>query len=265
MLKFTLAIALAALSPDDADQRSFWNEWNMKHRGVEQVAHLDRATLRRRETVLQWLAELKLKNPKILDLGCSTGWLSKQLSELGEVVGTDISDESIQQARLLYPNIQFECANFLDPDPRRELFDVVVAMDVISCVADQAQFIERVCQVLKPGGYLFLATPNRFVYDRRTDVAPQGAGQIRHWNYRGEIKQLLGHDFQILRFTTLVPEGHLGILRLVNSYKLNGALDRVTAPGALDHLKERFGLGQTIAVLAKRTTSQPHYPAERTS
>lgn len=253
-LKLTLAAVLALSVPDDADQQQFWNEWNTKHRNAERVAHLDPATSRRRDTALRWVTDLGLNQPRILDLGCSTGWLTAQLAQFGPVVGTDISDASIRTARQRYPNIEFECANFLTPDPRKEMFDIVVAVDVLSCVGDQRVFVERIRQVLKPRGYVFLATPNRFVYERRDDVAPQGAGQVRHWNYPGEVRRLIQDSFRVHRFTTLLPEGHRGVLRAVNSPRVNGVLARVVSPTAIERAKERLGFGQTIAVLAQRRT-----------
>jgi 2-polyprenyl-3-methyl-5-hydroxy-6-metoxy-1,4-benzoquinol methylase len=255
MITLSLAAALALSAPDDADQRQFWNEWNTKHRGPEQVAHLDPATIRRRDTVLHWIEELGLSHPRILDLGCSTGWLTAQLARYGPVVGTDISDASIREARERYPNIEFECGNFLKEEPRKEAFDIVVSVDVLSCVVDQRAFVDRIRQVLRPAGFVYIATPNRFVYERRDDVAPQGVGQVRHWNYPSEVRRLLEEDgFRIHRFTTLLPEGHRGVLRVVNSYKVNSVLARIVSPTAIERAKERLGLGQTIAVLAQRRT-----------
>jgi 2-polyprenyl-3-methyl-5-hydroxy-6-metoxy-1,4-benzoquinol methylase len=253
MITLSLAAALALAGPDDAAQQKFWNEWNTKHRGPEQVAHLDPATIARRDTALRWIEELGLSRPRILDLGCSTGWLSAQLAQYGPVVGTDISDASIREARERYPDIEFECANFLKQEPRKEVFDIVVSVDVLSCVVDQPAFVERIRQVLRPAGFVYIATPNRFVYERRDDVVPQGVGQVRHWNYPGEVRRLLEEDgFRIHRFTTLLPEGHLGVLRAVNSYRINGMLARLVPPSAIERAKERLGLGQTIAVLAQR-------------
>ena len=124
----------------------------------------------------------------------------------------------------------------------------------MSCVADQRAFIDGIHHVLRPGGYVYIATPNRFVYERRDDVAPQGSGQIRHWNYPREVRGLLKDGFHIRRFTTLLPEGHRGILRAINSYKINGVLDNIVGHAAIARAKERLGLGQTIAVLAERST-----------
>jgi len=249
---FAIAVSLAA--PDDADQQRFWNEWNTKFRGAEQVTHLDPATSRRWGTALRWIEQLNLSRPRILDLGCSTGWLTAQLAEYGQVVGTDISDAAIREAKERYPQLEFECANFLTAPPRKDLFDIVVAVDVLSCVADQPAFIKRVRESLRPGGYLYLATPNRFVYERRDDVAPLGPGQVRHWTSLGEIRRLLRHEFRIERLTTLLPEGHRGVLRAVNSYKLNDVLEHIVSRAALQRTKERLGFGQTIAVLAQRRT-----------
>ena len=44
-LKLSLAAVLALSVPDDADQQQFWNEWNARYRGAEQVSHLDPATI----------------------------------------------------------------------------------------------------------------------------------------------------------------------------------------------------------------------------
>ncbi len=252
-LKLSLIAALALSVPDDADQQQFWNEWNTRYRGADQVAHLDPATIRRRDNALRWISELGLSRPRILDLGCSTGWLTAQLAQFGEVVGTDISDASIREARERYPHIQFDCGNFLKPDARTDIFDIVVSVDVLSCVADQPLFVDRIRQILRPGGYAYIATPNRFVYERRDDVAPLAPGQVRHWNHPGEVRRLFEDDgFVIRRFTTLLPEGHHGILRAVNSYKINNLLGRLVAPTAIERAKERLGLGQTIALLAQR-------------
>lgn len=251
-LKLVLAAAVALSVPDEAEQQGFWNQWNNQYRGSRQVTQLDPATIRRRDSALSWVRELGLKNPAILDLGCSTGWLTVQLAELGEVKGTDISDAAVREASQRYPGIPFECANFLTADLRGWKFDVVVSVDVLSCVADQKAFITRIRDILKPGGYVCLSTPNRFVYERRDDVARQGEGQVRHWNYPSEIRSLLRDDFVIRRFTTLVPEGHRGILRVANSYRITQAAARAGLSKTLERTRERLGLGQTIAVLAQR-------------
>ena len=239
--------------PGEAEQQQFWNEWNAKHRGAGYDPSIDPPTMRRRDTVLKWIGELGFHQPRILDLGCATGWLSDQLAEFGEVVGSDIADASINQARQRYPHIRFECEDFSNSKRGNGEFDIVVSLETLSHVADQAAFIKRIRDVLKPGGYLILTTQNRLVFEHRADVAAAVIGQIRHWVSPSELRKLLRDDFVIRRFTTLLPEGHLGMLRLVNSPRINGLLGALVSPSLIERTKERLGLGQTIAVLAQRS------------
>ena len=45
-------------------------------------------------------------------------------------------------------------------------FDVAVSLEVLSHVADTQAFIDKIASLLKPGGYLMLATQNRSVLER---------------------------------------------------------------------------------------------------
>lgn len=239
--------------PGEPAQQRFWNEWNAKHRGAGYNPGIDPPTMRRRDTVLQWIRQLGLNRPRILDLGCATGWLSDQLAEFGEVIGTDIADASISEARRRYPHIRFDCEDFSNSNRPNGEFDIVVSLETLSHVADQQAFIARIRDVLKPGGYLILTTQNRFVFERRADVTPFASGQIRRWVSPGELRRLLRNDFVIRRFATLLPEGHLGILRVVNSTRINRLLGRFISPSSMERIKERLGFGQTIAVLVQRS------------
>jgi hypothetical protein len=106
--------------------------------------------------------------------------------------------------------------------------------------------------LLKPNGYLILTTQDKFVFRRRPDVVPLKPGHIRRWLSTREVRKLVRSHFRIGRVTTIVPEGHLGILRIINSHKLTALLERLGVRTYFDSLKERMGLGQTIVVLAQR-------------
>jgi SAM-dependent methyltransferase len=239
--------------PGEAEQQRFWNEWNAKYRGAGYDPSIDLPTMKRRDTVLDWIRELGLRQPRILDLGCATGWLTSQLAEFGRVVGTDIADASIREARDRYPHIPFECGDFTNSNQENEGFDIVVSLETLSHVGDQRAFVKRIRDVLKPGGYLILTTQNRLVFERRTDVTPVAVGQIRRWVSPGELRRILRDDFVIRRLTTLLPEGGLGFLRVVNSTRLNRLLGLFFSRKWIERRKERLGFGQTIVVLAQRT------------
>lgn len=238
--------------PGEAAQQRFWNEWNAKHRGARYDVAVDPPTMKRRETAIEWIRQLGLRQPRILDLGCATGWLSAELTQFGDVVGIDIADASIEEARQRYPHVQFECEDISSSNRHNGEFDIVVSLETLSHVPDQAKFVGRIRALLKPGGFLVLTTQNRLVFERHAGVTPQAEGQIRQWLSPGELRRLVSDHFVVKRLTTFLPDGHLGFLRLVNSDRINGLLQRVFPSRTIQRAKEHLGLGQTIAVLAQR-------------
>src|SRR5262249_53572849 len=114
----------------------------------------------------------------------------------------------------------------------------------------QRAFVARLAGSLRFGGLLVLTTQNRFVLERRQDVMPPGPGQIRYWLNRGELASLLRPNFRIRRLTSLEPEGRGGVLRVLNSSKLNRPLSAVVGRDRLQRWKEAVGLGQTLFAIA---------------
>ena len=97
-----------------------------------------------------------------------------------------------------------------------------------------------------------LATQNRFVLERCSQVGMPEPGQIRQWVNATTLHSLLLPHFDVLEVTSILPMGDQGFLRLVNSVKLNAMLELVFSRAALTRTKERFMLGHTIMVLARR-------------
>jgi trans-aconitate 2-methyltransferase len=89
---------------------------------------------------------------RILDLGCGTGHLTNRIAASGAiVVGIDVSNDMIEQARQLYPDIQFELADatsFHFDEP----FDAVFSNAVLHWIVEQDNVTDSVWRALKPGG-----------------------------------------------------------------------------------------------------------------
>ena len=232
-------------------QRRFW-DWHWQH--AEERRVVNGWTLRRGETILRLLESLRLDRPRILDLGCGHGWFSAELARLGEVTGIDLSDEAVARARAQYPGITFIAGDLYDlPLPLGDV-DVVVSQEVVAHVHDPEGYVRRAAQALRPGGYLVLATANRFVMERLGDLGwsrqpPEHIAQ--HLDRRG-LRQLLRPYFRVLRLTSIIPLGERGILRVINSHKLNIVLGWLIPRRYLEALKEWAGLGYELIVLAQR-------------
>lgn len=240
-------------TPTIDEQRRFWDwHWeNWRERGA-----ISDWVLQRGERVLRMVFSLALDHPKILDLGCGNGWFSQELSRFGHVTGIDLSEEAIAKAKASYPHITFLAGNVLANALPAEHFDIVVSQEVLAHVEDQATYLHVAARVLRPGGYLILTTTNKFVLDRLGDSMwdPWPREHIERFLDMKGLKRLLVPHFRVLRATTVRPLGSAGILRLINSSKLNKALSLLIPERYLEILKERAGFGYSLLALAQRTS-----------
>ncbi len=125
---------------------------------------------------------------RILDIGCGAGILCEPLARLGAaVVGADPAADNIAVAQrhaarsglaIDYRNTTAEALA-----EKGELFDVVLAMEVVEHVADVGLFIDLAAAMIKPGGLLFVATLNRTM--KSFALAIVGAEYILRWLPRG--------------------------------------------------------------------------------
>ena len=102
------------------------------------------------------LLELIPQNPDqtILDLGCGTGALTRQLLPLASrVAGADSSPDMIRQAQAQNPVIEFLVCDALDLLFREE-WDVVFSNAVFHWIGDHDSLLESIRRALKPQGLL---------------------------------------------------------------------------------------------------------------
>jgi len=225
-----------------------WDKWNITYR----LGDLDRPIQARLHEILAALTDLKIPpEAKILEVGCGTGWLSARLRQFGKVTACDLGDKIIELARTKYPDIDFYSGDIHTLDLPVNYFDVIVTEQVLAHVADQQAFVHRLAGLLKKGGFLILTTQNKFVFDRTAGIDPP-EGWIRQWVTMKTLKTLLQEDFSLRRATTIEPEGHLGLLRIVNSARLNGYCNAAIGAHRVKRLKERAGFGQALFVVATK-------------
>lgn len=88
----------------------------------------------------------------ILDLGCGTGDLANKLFELGvKVIGVDLSENMISQAKEKFPNIEFKVQNATTMEYKDE-FDAVFSNATLHWVREPKKALECIYSSLKTNG-----------------------------------------------------------------------------------------------------------------
>lgn len=244
-------IAAGLRTPTVDEQRRLW-DWHWQN--WQERRAISDWVLQRGERVLAFFSSLALDHPEILDLGCGHGWFSQELSRFGQVTGVDLSEQAIATAKTLYPHITFLAGNVLSCALPAARFDVVVSQEVLAHVDDQAKYLQVAATALRPGGYLILTTANKFVMDRRGPTWDSWPPEhIEKFVDMKGLKRLLLPHFRVLRATTAITTvGSAGILRVINSFKLNKVLSLLIPERYLETLKERAGFGYSLIILAQK-------------
>jgi 2-polyprenyl-3-methyl-5-hydroxy-6-metoxy-1,4-benzoquinol methylase len=224
-----------------------WDKWNSTYRQAE-IDHPSKVRIRAVDALL---TRLGIHGATILEAGCGTGWLSNKLSEFGQVTACDLGSKILEVAQKTFPQVHFISGDVQAIDLPLSHFDLVVSSEVLAHVPDQPAFIHRLADLLKPGGLVLITTQNKYVFDRIANIPPP-EGWIRTWVTMKMLKSMLRKEFTIKYATTLEPEGHLGFMRVVNSKKVNRALNALFGIERTQRLKERAGFGQSLFVIAKK-------------
>lgn len=111
-----------------------------------------------------------LENIKILDVGCGGGVLTEALARLdGHVTGIDPSKELITIANDHSMFLRNKNIKYLNESIEEHIisntdsYDAIVTSEVLEHVSNKYGFLTNCVDCLKPGGSLFITTPNRTI------------------------------------------------------------------------------------------------------
>lgn len=117
-----------------------------------------------RESSWKTIVNFVDKNDKVLDIGCSSGYLAQKLKELKncKVWGVDIDREDVKLAK---KNCEEAfVANIETVDLRRKFkkhtFDKIIIADVLEHLMNPSKVLFKVRNVLKKSGYIIVSVPN---------------------------------------------------------------------------------------------------------
>jgi SAM-dependent methyltransferase len=94
---------------------------------------------------------------KVLDLGAGQGALSQRLHRMGyEVSACDLFPENFK-----YKGVNCDRVDVTEVFPyTHDIFDLVIAIEVTEHILDHENFFKEINRILKPGGKLYISTPN---------------------------------------------------------------------------------------------------------
>jgi len=153
-------LAEKSQTPDEKLQREF-NRWAQEGEGEKMEHHhlnITEKTIR--------LMDLRT-GERVLDLGCGSGWATRLLARLvsdgpegfGQVVGLDVSDVMIRQARAAskdFENILYVWGSAQQIPWEENFFDKVLSVESFYYYPDQDRALAELFRVLAPRGRMFI-------------------------------------------------------------------------------------------------------------
>jgi arsenite methyltransferase len=156
-----MALMSEKLPISDEKLQSEFNRWAAEGEGEKMERHHLDIT---EKTIRQM--ELRA-GERVLDLGCGAGWATRLLARLvgegpegfGQVVGLDVSDEMIRQARTAskdFDNILYVWGSAQQIPWEENFFDKVLSVESFYYYADQEKALAELFRVMAPRGRLFI-------------------------------------------------------------------------------------------------------------
>lgn len=115
------------------------------------------------EKTINYTLKYVEKTDRVLDIGCGTGITTLPIAgSAGCVTAVDTSPEMLKKAeekacRTGSSNVEFLLGDLSLAQLKPNSFDVITAFNVLLYLPDQEGSMERIANLLKPGGYLSVA------------------------------------------------------------------------------------------------------------
>lgn len=149
------------------------------------------------------------KRARILDLGCAGGRDSKIFADRGfDVVGIDLCDPFLEEAKKNVPSGTFLKKDFLDLDLPTTSFDGIWACASLLHLkkTDVGKTMESLYHLLKQGGHIFVGVKQGKGEDRIIDTLSNGHHRFFSFYEKEEIETMITNaGFNVL-YTKIQPD-----------------------------------------------------------
>jgi GT2 family glycosyltransferase/cyclopropane fatty-acyl-phospholipid synthase-like methyltransferase len=139
----------------------------------------------------------------VLDAACGAGYGSMMLQQAGAkyVIGVDISEDSLKNARKTYgsDNVIFDYGDVNQLSFDDSSFDVVVSFETIEHIENGASWIKESARLLKDEGLFLVSTPNRLITNPGTFFGEQPMNP--HHRYEYSVTEFVGEllmEYEVL-------------------------------------------------------------------
>jgi 2-polyprenyl-3-methyl-5-hydroxy-6-metoxy-1,4-benzoquinol methylase len=250
-----------ATQDEAMDYASYYHEENLE---------IPRCVQQRLETLARGFSGYRVLN-RWLDVGCGAGALMRAAARDGWVaVGTEVAPTAADAVRT--DGFEVHLGLLENSKLAHASFDVVSVIEVVEHVADAEALLRGAHRVLRPGGALYLTTPNgrgisaRMLGARWSAVAPPEHLQL--FSLQGvaalvdrvglRVQKTHAHAVNPRELLTLLhrPEHRPSCDRVATGYRLNESLSRsrggIAAKTVANAALSALTLGDTLKVTAER-------------
>jgi SAM-dependent methyltransferase len=165
----------------------------------------------------------------VLDAGCGEGYGLAMLEEAGatRVVGVDLEPPVVAHAQATYGSdvIEVHEAELMALPLDDDTVDLVVSFQVIEHLHDIPGYLRSLRRVTRPGGEVWIATPNRLTFTPGSDV-PVNPFHTREFTAGELADECRAAGFEVTR---LLGIGHGRQLRAIERLTRRTFVDLVTA------------------------------------
>lgn len=144
----------------------------------------DKISKRRVENIVEIVKKFKSNDISLLDVGCGSGYLIKELKrnkiKVKYSVGLDISRNAISIAKKRFSKVYICDIDSKNLPEKNDSFDIVVCSEVLEHLYDIKSCLAELKRVVKKNGIIIISVPN-----------------LGFWKYR--LKLLLGKTPEIIK------------------------------------------------------------------